>query len=708
MPPAAKKYALLIGNDRYRDPRLQPLVVPSEDVRGLQAVLADPAVGAFDEVRNLLNADRTRVAGEIERQFKQAARDDLVLLYFSGHGVLDPLGRLYLALAETDVDLPVATALRADDLRDLMETARCRRQVLILDCCYSGAFARAAKSGTAAPAVTPDTFSSQGEGRVALLSSTATQRSFEGERVQGEAQRSVFTHWLVEGLRTGEAAAGAALVTEEALFQYACERVCAAGAGMTPQRWVGHQHGRLVIARNPYPPVATPAPKDLLPADTLADLASANPRTRLGAVHDLTGLLDQPDLGGAARTVLGEHLAAERDYQVRALIEKVLKGAEQPPPVPKPPRSRAWWGLGALLVTLVVALDLGRVMGLFEVPRVSPPSPVPLSEPVRPPDVPPGPPAPNPDSKPTAVVAAPAAAAPGPAVSAAPAIPACAKAEPKSTCRDALKDGSPGPEMVVIPAGSFLMGSPDDEPERSKDEKQHPVDIKEPFAIGKYEVTVAQFRDFVEAKKGYRTEAERGDSCYGWKDGSWVKDKAFSWREVGFPQADDSPVVCVSWNDARDYTAWLSEQTGNTYRLPTEAEWEYAARAGTATPFFTGDCIKTDQANYAGTVDYNDCGAKTGLYRQRTVPVGSLPANAWGLYEMAGNAWEWTCSAYADPYDGKEKVCLSNNDANSGPYRVIRGGSWSTGPSGLRSANRTGLAPSDRRANLGFRLAQDL
>lgn len=174
-------------------------MVPGEDVRALKAVLAAPAIGGFDVVQELHNADRTRVEGEIERQFRQAARDDLVLLYFSGHGILDALGRLYLALAETDVDLPVATALRAEDLRDLMETARCRRQVLILDCCYSGAFARAAKDGGPAPAVTPETFNTQGEGRVALLSSTATQRSFEGERVQGETQRSVFTHWLVEG-----------------------------------------------------------------------------------------------------------------------------------------------------------------------------------------------------------------------------------------------------------------------------------------------------------------------------------------------------------------------------------------------------------------------------------------------------------------------------------------------------------------------------
>jgi formylglycine-generating enzyme required for sulfatase activity len=276
--------------------------------------------------------------------------------------------------------------------------------------------------------------------------------------------------------------------------------------------------------------------------------------------------------------------------------------------------------------------------------------------------------------------------------------------------RDPLKSGGEGPAMVRIPDGGFLMGSPKDEPEpeRDDDEEQHQVQIKQPFAIGKYEVTVAEFRRFAEAGKGYRTEAERGDGCYGWKNGTWQQVKAFSWRAVGFAQGDDSPVVCVSWNDARAYTTWLSEQTGKTYRLPTEAQWEYAARALTTKPFFTGDCISTKQANYNGTGDYNNCSAKTGVYSVKTLPVGSFKANAWGLCDLAGNAWEWTCSAYVASYDGKEQVCISNNDVKSGLPRVFRGGSWSSRPAWVRSANRSGYSPSYRFDNLGFRLAQDL
>lgn len=201
------------------------------------------------------------------------------------------------------------------------------------------------------------------------------------------------------------------------------------------------------------------------------------------------------------------------------------------------------------------------------------------------------------------------------------------KDKPLSTCRDTLKDGSLGPAMVVLPAGSFTMGSPAGELARGADEQQHEVQIAQPFAIGKYEVTFDEYDSFARA-----TGRKLPQDSWGRKD---------------------QPVINVSWDDATAYAAWLAEQTGKPYRLPTQAEWEYAARAQTTTPFWTGDCIKTDQANYDGGDDYNGCGAKTGLYRSQTVPVGSLPANAWGLHEVAGNVWEWTCSEYAGVYAGE-------------------------------------------------------
>ncbi|EGV15838.1 SUMF1/EgtB/PvdO family nonheme iron enzyme, partial [Thiocapsa marina] len=235
------------------------------------------------------------------------------------------------------------------------------------------------------------------------------------------------------------------------------------------------------------------------------------------------------------------------------------------------------------------------------------------------------------------------------------------------------------PAMVSIAAGCFRMGSPSDEPHRDSDEAPHEVCV-EAFELGRTEVSFGQYDAFCAA-----TGRDKPSDA-GWGRG-------------------ERPVINVSWDDAAAYAQWLSKETGLAYRLPTEAEWEYAARAGTRTPFWTGRCIRTDQANYNGTSDYNDCGAKTGLYRKQTVPAGSLPGNPWGLHEVLGNVREWTCSEYASPYAGLEQRCA---ERNSNPARAVRGGSWISGPRFLRAADRFGFLPEDRDIYRGFRLARTL
>jgi formylglycine-generating enzyme required for sulfatase activity len=273
--------------------------------------------------------------------------------------------------------------------------------------------------------------------------------------------------------------------------------------------------------------------------------------------------------------------------------------------------------------------------------------------------------------------------------------------------------------MVVIAAGRLGMGSPDTEPERTSDEgRLHGVAVQRPFAMGRCEVRVGEFRAFAD-DTGYRTEAERPETqggtprgCYGWDavKQSWDQRPAFNWRSPGFDQDDDHPVVCVSWNDARAFAHWLTLRTGQPYRLPTEAEWEYAARAGTQTPFWTGDCIHTDQANYNGNYDYNGCGAKTGEYRERTVPTGSLLANPWGLREVAGNAWEWVADCWHGSYEGAPNDGSAWGEGGGGDCarRVVRGGGWSDNPDRLRSAYRNRNTADEADDNLGFRLARTL
>nr|WP_243448557.1 formylglycine-generating enzyme family protein [Candidatus Thiosymbion oneisti] len=257
--------------------------------------------------------------------------------------------------------------------------------------------------------------------------------------------------------------------------------------------------------------------------------------------------------------------------------------------------------------------------------------------------------------------------------------------KPLTVFHDTLKDGSQGPAMVVIPGGSFQMGSPTTEPERSDNEGPvHEVTLR-PFAMGRTEVTFAEYDRFAVARERKKPNDE-----------DWGRGQR--------------PVINVSWEDATAYAAWLSDQTGERYRLPTEAEWEYAARAGTRTPFWTGDCIHTDQANYDGDSDYNNCEAKTRVDRGQTVPAGSLPANPWGLHETAGNVREWTQDCWHGSYQGAPSDGSAWGQENGGDCgrRVTRGGGWNTHPRSLRSADRYRL-PTDVALNfLGIRLARDL
>jgi formylglycine-generating enzyme required for sulfatase activity len=277
-----------------------------------------------------------------------------------------------------------------------------------------------------------------------------------------------------------------------------------------------------------------------------------------------------------------------------------------------------------------------------------------------------------------------------------------------------FKDCADCPEMVVIPAGSFTMGSNAAEQALAntagvgknftdRENPQHSVSVRS-FAAGRYAVTKGQFAAFAKAK-AYQTEAEKDDGCFAWTGTEWKKDKAYNWRSPGFNQADDHPVACVSWNDAQAYAQWLSQTTGKAYRLPSEAEREYAARAGSQTAFWWGNSINTNQANYNGNYAYN--GSEKGLYRQTTVAVNSFAANPFGLYNMHGNVLEWTQDCWNETYQGAptDGSAWATGDCSQ---RVLRGGSWGNIPAILRSAIRHGDAAVGRFTITGFRLARTL
>jgi len=272
------------------------------------------------------------------------------------------------------------------------------------------------------------------------------------------------------------------------------------------------------------------------------------------------------------------------------------------------------------------------------------------------------------------------------------------------------------PEMVRIPSGKFRMGSPETEEGRASDEgPQHEVAISRPFALSRYEITVGQFRQFVE-DAGYRTTAEKnGKGCYVWNADKIVAEQLPErrWNNPGFQQSDDYPVVCVSWDDAEAYVAWLSGQSGKPYRLPTEAEWEYAARAGTTTARFYPDEQQCKHANGLGQEGKSIAApgwvlAECADGYLHTAPVGSFNQNQYGLFDMLGNVLEWTQDCWHDNYNkapGDGSAWLEQDSGNCN-RRVVRGGSWFNFPQYLRSANRSWINTDAASDFLGFRIAR--
>ncbi len=290
-----------------------------------------------------------------------------------------------------------------------------------------------------------------------------------------------------------------------------------------------------------------------------------------------------------------------------------------------------------------------------------------------------------------------------------------------------------GMKLTLVPSGEFMMGNGEpaektaaffnktycdgllDANSFQDEHPQHRVRITKPFYLGTYHVTRGQFRQFV-ADTAYKTDAEQGERPGAW---GWDRDKKefgfnakYSWRNAGFEQTDEHPVVNVSWKDAVAFCKWLRVKEGKIYRLPTEAEWEYACRAGTTTRYYSGD----DPETLAKVGNVADATYKTQFPDWKytikasdgyvfTAPVGQFMPNAFGLYDMHGNAWQWCEDWYKAEYYAKAPV-----DDPTGPDfgdgRILRGSCWFLGPNSSRSADRRGSSPDDWDDSLGFRVAR--
>jgi formylglycine-generating enzyme required for sulfatase activity len=646
-----KKYAVLIGNSEFPDEpdkrKLPTLACPEQDVDDLAAVLADVNRGEF-EVLRLKNQASHLVLRKLQQTIKQLQADDLLLVYYSGHGKPNKNNILHLTTFDTVISELESTAIPIHRVYDIIATGKAKKIIIILDCCYSGAAGQGFRGDI------NDGLQQLNNSRGTYLVTASTELQVAHENTSDGY--GLFTKHLIAGLTTGAADKdGDGFISMNELYDYVHDKVIAENPNQQPTKHVKDERGSLslIIAKSGRDSRKDRAEKirllllefekqheDIAEIKIEALVIAKTEMVKLSPVQLekdqlLTDLLnDKIFLLSFVRT--WDRLATKP-------TEKPAKPKLPDIPVKKPHKRK----IILTISSMAVVFSLMGIGGWQFISSDNNKSSIAKTKTDPTPTEKPETPTPNPSTT------------------------------------SALKDETITVkgvdfEMLDIKGGTFQMGSPATEPERGSDEKQHEVTVSD-FQMGKYEVT----------QKQWQTIMDTNPSSF---------------------KGDDLPVESVSWDDVQVFLSRLNqatEKTGHKFHLPTEAQWEYAARAGTNTPFYPydgkGDCITTTYANFDSNYDYNGCGANTKNSAEKTVKVGSYQANAFGLFDMAGNLWEWTCSAYVGQYDGNETKCISKNDANT--RRVLRGGSWYDEPSNSRLAYRYSSTPDARNGTLGFRLA---
>lgn len=342
----ASKFALVVANTEYTDPGLAQLTAPGQDAKEFGRVLDSRDLCAFDDVIILINENATKVNETIDYFFSMKKPDDLLIMYFSGHGVRDEYGALYLAVKNTIRTRLRSTAIKADFVREAMDQSRSKRQILILDCCNSGAFAQGTKAEIGGSIGTAQAFEGTGYGRVILTASDSTQFAWEGDKVIGkDISNSLFTHFLVKGLEGEADRDWDGKITIDELYDYAYEQVVRYTPKQTPGKWSYKQQGEIFLRENLKPQDVKPAP---LPADLLEMTTYTNSGVRKQAVNDLVSLLDGKHLGLAhsAQEKLREMAETDDSLTLRQMASQALSAR----------------GLGSELPTLPVGGDVQKVI----------------------------------------------------------------------------------------------------------------------------------------------------------------------------------------------------------------------------------------------------------------------------------------------------------------------------------------------------------
>ncbi|MEH2192205.1 MAG: SUMF1/EgtB/PvdO family nonheme iron enzyme [Nostoc sp.] len=646
------KFALLIGVSEYdyEDKDLKPLPAAVKDVEAMQRVLVNPEMGGFapSDITVLKDSQRQEIEEAIENLFNNRQKDDLLLFYFSGHGIKDDRGQLYLSSRATkkiNGKLAKSSAVAASFLHNNINDSRSQRQVVILDCCFSGAITQGMTVKSDGSLNVQEQLG--GKGRAILTSSTSTQYSFEQEG----SELSIYTRYLVEGIETGAADKDTdGWISIDELHEYASTKVQEAAPAMTPKFYPVEEGHKILLAKSPKD---DPKLKYRKEVERRINRGKFNVAARRLLNSLRLQLKLTPEVADAIKAEVQQPY---REYQHKleeyeaTLLEAIADETTLSETTFNDLRDYQQY-LG--LRNEDVASIEERIIGQQKPTVAIEPKPVLREQ--------------NPLNQFEFEV-----------------VTVNTKGEPINSSQQRAEFFSENLgnavvlEMVAIPGGKFLMGSPENEPERQDSESpQHTVTVQ-PFFMGKFPVTQSQWA-IVAALKKVNIDLNPEPSNF---------------------KGANRPVECVSWDDAIEFCARLSNKTGKTYRLPSEAEWEYACRAGTTTPFYFGETITTDLANYDGNYTYNS--GSEGEYRQQTTDVGIFLPNLFGLFDMHGNIWEWCQDGWHENYSkapNNGSAWMGNDDK-----RLLRGGSWIYNPGFCRSAFRNWSARDYSNYYVGFRV----
>ncbi len=650
----ARKIALLIGVGDY-GAGFTSLRCPANGVEAMRSVLSCPTMGGFDDVVALINPDVGEMRSRICEVFAQLTKQDLVLFYFTGHGIKDMTGDFYLTTAQSELfknGRPNAgTAVEADFLKREISHSLAARKVIILDCCFGAAFAK----GFLAMNDSSVDIEAQlgGKGWCLLTASTSARYALEQE---GE-DLSVYTRYFVEGIKTGGAAPdGDYFISARHLHEYVTAQIKVAAPMMEPAMFNGQQGYDIVIAKA----VMNPEQRYRKQVQTKVHNGAIGPagRAALAQWQHRLGLTQQQAQAIEAEIVQPylekqQHLA---DYAEAIAAEKRISYPLSDTTIQDLKDLQRLLGLRNEDVRAVEQQILGSVMAMSV--SVATKAPIePLVWPAQPV---------TPELKRVYFKTV--------QVNARGETVEILSGESTNFVED-LGNGLTL-EMVKVPSGTFAMGAATGESGASENEfPQREVRIDE-FWMGRCVVTRSQYQSLIRQPANSSTV------------------------DTDHLKLPNHPIESIFWTDAVAFCQQLSQRTGRAYRLPSAAEWEYACRAGTTTPFHFGKTLTPDLANYNGSYAYGE--GPRGKYRQRTTAVGSFSPNLFGLYDMHGNVWEWCLDGW--PNGNLDLAADGSAWRLSGQKKCLRGGSWSYLPTSCRSAYRLDYPFHNRIDDIGFRV----